>query len=204
MVSIPFIQRPGEEDIFKTIARDSPRGIAIVGGSLVEARLEEKILSHLRNDGSKKDEDFLSSFLKGYGPLGSFSAKIDIGYLLRFYGHPIRKELDTIRHIRNEFAHVRYPISFDNQRIKDWCANLKLVENYVRPMSEWKEGEDKPWVSYIDDDSFEDELRDAKSRFLSSVGVYVSAFSKDGYWPEPVMGDDPPPNFGKFPSPDIS
>jgi hypothetical protein len=71
-------------------------------------------------------------------------------------------------------------------------------------MSEWKEGEDKRWVSYIDDDSFEDELRDAKSRFLSSVGVYVCAFSKDGYWPEPVIGDDSPPNFGKFPSPNIS
>jgi hypothetical protein len=100
MVSITFIERPGEENIFKTMVRDSPRGIGIVGGSLVEARLKEKILFHLRNDGSKEDKAFLSNFLKGYAPLASFSAKIKIGYLLRFYGRRVRKELDTIRDIR--------------------------------------------------------------------------------------------------------
>lgn len=43
----------------------------------------------------------------GYGPLGSFSAKIDIAYALGIITEQIFNDLKTIKDIRNEFAHPK-------------------------------------------------------------------------------------------------
>jgi len=51
-----------------------------------------------------------------------------MGFLMGLYSPTARKELDTIRAIRNEFAH-RVARSFAFERIRDLANNLSLSEN---------------------------------------------------------------------------
>jgi hypothetical protein len=67
-----------------------------------------------------------------FGPgaaLGDFGLKINLGYLCGFYSATGWKELDTIRRIRNEFAHNLEIDRFDIPMVKDRCNNLRQWES---------------------------------------------------------------------------
>ncbi len=71
----------------------------------------------------------------GYdAPLGTFSSRIRAVYALALIDDFEFKDLNTIRGIRNDFAHKR-TASFETQSIKDRCAKLecKAVESPSRP-----------------------------------------------------------------------
>src|SRR5690606_18966025 len=59
----------------------------------------------------------------GMVPLGSFSARTQAAYVLGLISENEFKELNTLRKIRNLFAH-KVKMSFDVQQVKDLCANL--------------------------------------------------------------------------------
>jgi hypothetical protein len=50
------------------------------------------------------DKKLAGRLFKGYGPLSSFSAKIDLAYALKVTTLEIHNELHKIRDIRNAFA----------------------------------------------------------------------------------------------------
>ena len=60
--------------------------------------------------------------------LGQDSMWLRIG----LYGSTTRNDLDTIRRIRNVFAHTTNPITFETDAIKASCENLKLPSK-IRP-----------------------------------------------------------------------
>ncbi len=83
---------------------DGPdRGAAVVLASLVERSLERLLRNNMRSDG-------VNSLFKYGSPLGDFGSKIQIGYALNLFGAQTRKDLNIIRHLRNQFAHSRMPI----------------------------------------------------------------------------------------------
>jgi hypothetical protein len=104
--------------VWAGIETASPRAGTLVAASFVENHLEHLIRSRM-----KDDKKLLDKMLTSSGVLGTFSAKINIGYLMNIYSESTWKELDTIRDIRNDFAH-ELDISYDTQSIKDRCANL--------------------------------------------------------------------------------
>jgi len=108
--------------ILTELGHDSDRAAGLVGAVLVEQSLTVLIRSRLITD-----EDLLDQLLRPSGPLGAFSVKITIGYLLGLFSLVARKELETIKEIRNEFAH-RVARSFSFERIRDLANNLSLSE----------------------------------------------------------------------------
>jgi hypothetical protein len=58
------------------------------------------------------------------GTLGSFGAKIDIGYAFKLFGPKTKKDLNIIRSLRNQFAHSRMPILFTTLVVKKCCDQL--------------------------------------------------------------------------------
>ena len=62
---------------------------------------------------------------------GDFGAKVDLGYLIGLYSKKAHKELNTIRRIRNDFAHQLELNSFDRDDIRDRCEDLILSESKV-------------------------------------------------------------------------
>jgi hypothetical protein len=58
------------------------------------------------------------------GPLGSFSARIELCYALGLSPKQVRRDLILIRKIRNDFAHQAKTLTFDDPGIADRCAEL--------------------------------------------------------------------------------
>jgi hypothetical protein len=114
-----------QEDIRKTLAElehDSDRAAGIVGAVLVDESLTALLQSRLWSD-----QELIRELFRVSGPLGAFGVKINMGFLMGLYSPTARKELDTIREIRNEFAH-RVARSFSFDRIRDLANNLSQSE----------------------------------------------------------------------------
>jgi DNA-binding MltR family transcriptional regulator len=117
-----------EREVLEEIeASKSDRATAIVAAAILEDRLTKAIQSKLRND-----KDAVSRLFRQSGPLGSFSAKIDLGYLMGLYSPEIYKDMHTIREIRNAFAHGLREKDFCSTRIGDLCRNIKNFDrNFI-------------------------------------------------------------------------
>lgn len=123
---------PQPEDFEKALNEldtESPRAAAVLAATWLEDILRLALLYKMRTL-SDEDEDRL--FL-GTGPLSSFSTKIQLGYALSIYGPKSRHDLDSIREIRNAFAHVRAPISFDTKEIAARCASFHCLKILAPP-----------------------------------------------------------------------
>jgi hypothetical protein len=79
----------------------------------------------------------------GETPLGSFSAKIKLGYALALYGPQTRDDLEMVREIRNAFAHAfahcSKDIDFNTSQIAACCELLHacdILQNGDTPATE--------------------------------------------------------------------
>lgn len=115
-----------EASAIEALAQDSDRAAAIVACSLLEARLKRTILSHLHKNTEITDKLFDVS-----GAIGYFGTQLNLGFLLGIYAEPFRRELDTIRKIRNDFAHKVTATSFQKDRIRDLSKSLKILQDYL-------------------------------------------------------------------------
>lgn len=97
---------------------ESPRGSVLVACSFLDQQLREIISSFLIEQ-SDKDQ-----LLGGFNaPLGSFSARIKMAHSLGLISNFERDDCDTLRKIRNEFAH-NHSASFEDDKLIDLCKNL--------------------------------------------------------------------------------
>jgi DNA-binding MltR family transcriptional regulator len=113
----------GAMPIFNEIDEQSDRGAAVVGGSFVDAALRLAIEAEL-HIASKVARDKL---FKGYGPIATFSARIELGFALQIFGPKTKADLGIIRTIRNRFAHELHPILFSDPDIAVACDRISLT-----------------------------------------------------------------------------
>ena len=112
-------------DIIAEMDNDGPRGAAVLGGVLVEETLRLLLLSQM----VKLSRNEADSLFSPMGPLSSFSAKIAVGYAFRCYGPLTRDDLNTVRDVRNAFAHARRLINFDTKEVTQHCARLHCASS---------------------------------------------------------------------------
>src|SRR5438445_1903262 len=103
----------------RALAEESDRGCALFASAYLDKALSD--LLYLSLVESKKIEEDL---FEGTAPLASFSSRIKLAFYLGRISAQCRTDLDTIRKIRNDFAHDAPLISFDTQSIADRCRNL--------------------------------------------------------------------------------
>jgi DNA-binding MltR family transcriptional regulator len=88
--------------IFMTeLAEEGERAVVIGGAARVEVALEHLLKSVLHHNPTGTDELFDTD-----RALGTFSAKINLGYRLGLLDDEMKKALNIIRRIRNQFAHA--------------------------------------------------------------------------------------------------
>jgi hypothetical protein len=95
----------------------------LVASAWIEDSLEALLRANLAPDPKGADR-----LLRTDGPLGSFAAKVSLAYSLGLIGPDMRDDLDTIRSIRNEFAHFRSGVSFRDQSVRSRCKKLYTVQ----------------------------------------------------------------------------
>ncbi len=115
-----------EKLVLKSLYKEGDRSAALIAGSIVDTRLEACLRSMM-----KQSEKVQERFFGTYGPLGSFSSRIDLAYLLNVISKEAHNDLTIIRNIRNDFAHNLSIKGFKDTSIKDKTLNLKLIDKFV-------------------------------------------------------------------------
>jgi hypothetical protein len=124
--------------VTEELIQQSDRGTAVIGGAYVEDGITELIRAAWRDDEKVQRDVFGHS-----GPLGTFNAKTKIAYVSWLIGPHTRDDLDIVRGIRNDFAHLlsmnKEPrlqlhkeyrsVSFEQDSIRDRCNQLFFAPN---------------------------------------------------------------------------
>ncbi len=113
-------EQQAELDFYRLLENESDRGCALVASAYLEDRLEEVLSGRMVQDDNVED------FFRGTQPLATFSARIALAYYLGIISREARQDLDTIRRIRNDFAHDLQFETFNNQSISNRCKNLQI------------------------------------------------------------------------------
>lgn len=116
--------------LVEEINDQSDRGAAIVGAAWLEESMSAALESYLHSHPKSWERLF-----GGNGPLGTFSAKIDLSRLLGLITDVIWSDLHILRDIRNQFAHQvvhkadQSRLSFNTPHIRDKCLALQCVKH---------------------------------------------------------------------------
>lgn len=118
----------GENETFTKAFKEidetqSDRAAAIVAATFVEDHLTRLLRWNL-----EQDDKLLDQLFRPGGPMGDFGVKINLAYLIGLYSKTAWKELDTIKKIRNDFAHKMEVRDFTHGRTRELTNNLKLWE----------------------------------------------------------------------------
>lgn len=123
-------QKPGDrERLVEELNTASDRARIIVYATFVEDAIQsaiERRMSHL----NKTELDDLFGPLK---PLGAFSAKINVAYAMRVYGPKTKRDLHTLREMRNACAHSKRPISFETAVLTNASLLIPDLKSWVPP-----------------------------------------------------------------------
>ncbi len=129
--------RPRDVDDLNSFVREleleTDRGLPLVGAALIDDRLQETLRSFFcecRASGRLLDE--------GDAPLGTLSSRAQVCYALGLIDDFEFAEIDLIRKVRNEFAHAKHGVSFQNEKVAGLCSTLRsdLPEGAGHPTSD--------------------------------------------------------------------
>ena len=104
--------------------KESDRGAALLAGSMLDEILGRLLRAHLIAE--PESDKLLTGF---NAPLGTFNARIIAAYCLGLIERLEFKEANTIRKIRNKFAHTWGDLSLDDVGLKPLIDALPLEQN---------------------------------------------------------------------------
>ena len=136
----PHMQQPPKsvinlQDTFtelEKLSKQSHAGLVLWSSSFLEQIVEYILRLHM----PKLSKSLGDKLFTGYGPLSSFSAKIEIAYALDLITDENRHQLNAIRGIRNVFAHSSDPdLHLDHELVSRLIAKLTRAAKIHRPNS---------------------------------------------------------------------
>ena len=112
---------------FKEIQNESPRAAVIIASAFLDAQLRNLLSKYFVGDPDVVDE-LLGTEKKPDRPLSSFSSRIKAAYCLGLISKNTYQDLNTVRKIRNKFAHKLHGYTFDKPEIISWCKSLNFAK----------------------------------------------------------------------------
>ncbi len=178
----------GLKNLYVEIERGSDRSVAILAGSIVEAHV-----TTLLRYSVQADDELWASRTHPSAPLGSFSVKIDLLYMMRRITEEAHRDLTLVKDIRNRFAHDLDIPDFMIQKIKDKCMAMRLVDRYVVQSDaihyqSQTHINGQPSVFALGSSTALEELKRPRDRYLWACKVFSMALGFYGtIWPPPVL-----------------
>jgi|GEM_PF-6457664 len=117
--------RPTKEDELRfrnAMNERSPMVVAVIMAIELEYLLERLIVSRLK----RRDDQTVDILCKDNGALATFFSKIGLSYALGIIDEIQMEHLNTVRRIRNAFAHSRREISFATEEVRRELAATPL------------------------------------------------------------------------------
>jgi DNA-binding MltR family transcriptional regulator len=118
---------------YEELQNESARAAVIIASAFLEAQLRNLVSKSFVDDHKIVDE-LLGAEDKPDRPLSSFSSRIKAAYCLGLISKSMYYDLDTVRKIRNKFAHKMHGYTFDEPQIVSWCKSLKLAKMIIDAM----------------------------------------------------------------------
>jgi len=108
-------------DVQKELTEQTDRGAALVAAAYLDDALKEMLQKYFAGEQRTVDGAF-----KGNGLVASFSNRIALAYFLGLLTETERRDMNLIRRIRNDFAHVHESISFNEPPSSQRCLELEM------------------------------------------------------------------------------
>ena len=167
-----FVETEDELAAIDEMESASDRTAAIVIASLVETRVTNTLQAGLHHD-----DEIVERLFRTSGPLGSFSAKIDLARLMGAISEDAYNDLVILKNIRNIFAHQFKPASFSEQRISDLCRNFCLLETMICDMEEEAPSmKNPPFTLKVTD--YRRHLTTPRGRYILTGHLFVAGLDK--------------------------
>jgi len=112
---------PSADGLVAELAGESDRAAIILLTALIESALAYRIGSSLSFRPNEAQFDHAFRF---EGPLGTFSARIEIAFLFGLIDETTRTQLDLVREMRNACAHSKYEMHFGVQELANVAKRL--------------------------------------------------------------------------------
>lgn len=114
----------------ENLSNESDRGLALMAAAYIDDRLAVLLRSYFVDNGK-----ILRRMFDFTGPLGNFSARLDMAYSLGLIAKNIYNDCNTIKKIRNDFAHDSSPLTFHDEPIQSKCLTLTThgIDHHKRP-----------------------------------------------------------------------
>src|SRR5438105_6516131 len=113
------------------LGQESDRGLVLVGSSYLDSCLKTLLKASF-----VEDRQIIHEMLGRDRPLGSFSSRMKIAYLLGLLELPEYRELDLIRKIRNDCGHSHEQIDLSNSPYRERILNLNYYEEILGSWTE--------------------------------------------------------------------
>lgn len=125
------------KNFMNMLGNESDRGCVIVSAAIFDDILTSLLKQKLAPSLEKRDE----LFENGSSDFSSFSSRIDLAYRLGLIKGNVRATLHMIRKIRNDFAHLSDPKSFDSSSVKSrvieiFKLNKSIMDSFTEVMRE--------------------------------------------------------------------
>ena len=118
----PFRTRAIEATDFRMmLISESDRGCALMAAAFLDDQLSLLIKEFL-----VQDQKVVSPLFESNGPIATFSSRISLSYALGLIPYNAYRELNLLRKIRNEFAHISQKLSFESPAIAARCRELSF------------------------------------------------------------------------------
>lgn len=136
------------QEVWRSLREGSPITTAILAAGIVEHELE----TALRACFSRSDDETWKLLTNDNGPLGTFNQKIIAAYGFGIVDDTVKHALDSIRQIRNVFAHTKRLIDFDHELIVQELKKVSLPQekrsHLSKRLSRVREMESGPTAAY--------------------------------------------------------
>jgi hypothetical protein len=137
------------EELLLNLHQQGDREAAIVGASVVESALQERLIESFDSKAAG-----LERLFEDRGPLSDFNSKILIAQAFAVIPDRLADDMQRIRKIRNCFAHARIAVNFAEPLISKEVFELAAVLAVQKSMDDHPESYggrrpyDNPKVSY--------------------------------------------------------
>jgi hypothetical protein len=114
------------DSYYEELHGQSDRACALIAAASIADGLRELLAAHFVIL-TESEEDHL--FFSPNATLGDLSSMTEISYVLGLISKKERSLIDSIRRIRNAFAHTAHHITFRVSEVKFECSKLPTVQN---------------------------------------------------------------------------
>jgi DNA-binding MltR family transcriptional regulator len=121
---------------YTEIQNETPRASVIISAAFLDAQLRKLIAAAFIDD-QKVVNELLGTEKILERPLSSFGARINVAYCMGLISRKLYEDLETVKRIRNRFAHKLHNYSFDEEEIVNWCKSLRLAKEITDAIPEF-------------------------------------------------------------------